>query len=52
MRGASLVVIIAFLGGVQLFCLGILGEYLGRTNDNVRKWPVAIVAVRTWESDT
>lgn len=43
----SLVVIIAFLGGVQLTSIGIIGEYLARINDNVRSWPVAIVSEAT-----
>lgn len=43
----SLIVIVTFLGGTQLLCLGILGEYLLHINDNVRKWPVAFVAETT-----
>lgn len=43
----SLVVILTFLGGVQLISIGIIGEYIARLNDNVRKWPVAIVAETT-----
>ncbi|MCP3958323.1 MAG: glycosyltransferase family 2 protein [bacterium] len=39
----SLMVAILFLGGVQLVMLGILGEYLWRTSDQVRGRPLFIV---------
>jgi len=40
----SLIVVITFLGGVQLIGIGIMGECLSRLNDNARKWPIAVVA--------
>jgi dolichol-phosphate mannosyltransferase len=40
---ASTLAIILFLGGVQLLVLGVLGEYLGNVNDEVRRRPVFIV---------
>ena len=43
----SLIVVITFLGGVQLIAIGIMGEYLSRLNDNARKWPIAIIAEKT-----
>lgn len=43
----SIIVLMVFLGGTQLFCLGIIGEYLKHINDDVRKWPVAFVAETT-----
>jgi len=43
----SLITVITLLGGVQLISIGIIGEYIARLNDNVRKWPVAIVAETT-----
>lgn len=40
---ASTVCIIFFIGGVQLFCLGILGQYLAKTYMETKKRPVYIV---------
>lgn len=37
---ATIVISIFFLGGVQLLCLGILGEYLGRVYEDVKRRPM------------
>ena len=39
----SLVCIILFLAGVQLFCIGILGQYLAKTYLEVKKRPIYIL---------
>lgn len=40
----SLACIITFIGGVQLFCMGIMGQYLAKTYVEVKKRPHYIVA--------
>ena len=36
----SLIVIVLFLGGVQLMAIGVIGEYLGRVFDETKKRPL------------
>lgn len=39
----SLMIVVLFIGGVQLLALGIIGEYIGRVFDEVRRRPLYFV---------
>ena len=46
---ASMTSIICFIGGVQLICLGVLGEYIGKIYLETKARPRYIISDRTIE---
>jgi dolichol-phosphate mannosyltransferase len=45
----SLMIVVSFLGGIQLLTLGIIGEYISRINEEVRNRPVYVVDEKSLE---
>ena len=45
---ASIVCIVCFMGGVQLVCLGVIGEYIGKIYMETKARPRYIISERTW----
>jgi polyisoprenyl-phosphate glycosyltransferase len=39
----SLILSVLFLGGIQLICLGTIGEYISRISENIRNRPLYVV---------
>lgn len=48
---SSLMVVILFLGGVQMMMLGVLGEYTWRALDESRARPIYLIEARTSRAD-
>ncbi len=48
---ASTVAIVCFMGGIQLLCLGVIGEYIGKIYMEVKARPRYIISERTAKKD-
>lgn len=48
---SSTVCLVCFMGGIQLICLGVLGEYIGKIYMEVKARPRYIISERTWEEE-
>lgn len=47
----SIVCIVCFMGGIQLLCLGVIGEYIGKIYMETKARPRYIISERTYEDN-
>lgn len=47
----SLTCIVCFMGGIQLLCIGVIGEYIGKIYLETKARPRYIISERTYEKD-
>lgn len=48
---ASILSVVSLLGGIQLICLGVIGEYIGKIYFEVKKRPRYIIEEKTYDED-
>lgn len=48
---ASMTCIVCFVSGVQLICLGVIGEYIGKIYMETKQRPRYIISKRTWDEE-
>ena len=48
---ASTTSIVCFMGGIQLLCLGVIGEYIGKIYMETKHRPRFIIEKRTWDDE-
>ena len=48
---SSMTCIICFVSGIQLICLGVIGNYIGKIYMEVKHRPRYIISERTWDTD-
>lgn len=46
---ASIICIVCFMGGIQMICLGVLGEYIGKIYMETKARPRYIISERTYD---
>ena len=49
---SSLMCVVLFLGGVQLLCVGVLGEYIGKIYAEVKQRPRYLIGETTFEEES
>jgi hypothetical protein len=48
---ASILCVVCFMGGIQLLCLGVIGEYVGKIYLETKGRPRYIISRRTYEEE-